>query len=62
MPGEDIWDVEQIKSRRDGTTLAQLRSGHFMGLGYYDALVDRTSTVSSICKRCDSGETDDVEH
>ena len=55
-------DTEQIKTRRDGTTLAQLRSGHFKGLGYYDALVDRTGTVTSDCKRCDSGETDDVEH
>jgi hypothetical protein len=55
-------DTEQIKTRRDGTTLAQMRSGHFKGLGYYDALVDRTGTVTSDCKRCDSGETDDVEH
>ena len=55
-------DTEQIRTRRDGTTLAQLRSGHFKGLAYYDALVDQTGTVTSDCKRCDSGETDDVEH
>ena len=48
-------DLEQIKTRRDGTTLAQLRSGHFKGLAYYDAKVDQTKTVTSECKRCDSG-------
>ena len=40
-------DMEQIKSRRDGTTLAQLRSGHFMGLGYYDALVDQSQAFAN---------------
>ena len=55
-------DAEQITTRRDGTTLAQLRSGHFKGLAYYDAKVNQSGTVTSECKRCDSGETDDVEH
>ena len=54
-------DVEQIKTRRDGTTLAQLRTGHFKGLAYYDAKVN-PELVNSVCKRCDSKEVDDVEH
>ena len=55
-------DEEQLKSRKEHTTIAQLRSGHFKGLAYYDALVDRTGEVTSECKRCNSGDTDDVEH
>ena len=55
-------DAEQVKSRRDATTLAQLRTGHYKGLAYYDAKVDKSESVTSDCKRCGSGEVDDVEH
>ena len=54
-------DAEQVKTRREGTTLAQLRSGHFKGLAYYDALVDPEAATGD-CKRCGSGEVDDVKH
>jgi ribonuclease HI len=53
-------DHDQLKSRREGATVAQLRSGHFKGLAYYDAIVDPSN--SSICTRCDTGDIDDVEH
>ena len=55
-------DDEQLKSRREETTIAQLRSGHYKGLAYYDALADDTRQTTSDCKRCNSGEVDDVEH
>ena len=55
-------DEQQLKTRKENTIIAQLRSGHFKGLSYYDALVDRTGEVTSDCKRCMSGEVDDVQH
>ena len=33
-------DEEQLKTRKETTTITQLRSGHFKGLAYYDSLVD----------------------
>lgn len=53
-------DHREIKSRRDGGLLAQLRAGHQKSLGYYKKLVD--PNVSDICERCDSGEIDDTPH
>ena len=55
-------DEQQLKTRKENTTVAQLRSGHIKGLAYYDALVDRSGETTSECKRCMSGEIDDVEH
>ena len=53
-------DDSESKSRRQAVLLAQLRSGHYKELSYYDNFIDPTK--SAACKRCESGETDDTEH
>ena len=56
---EDI-DKEKIKSRKDGSLIDQLRSGHHKSLGYYQNFVDRE--VSATCQRCKTNQVDTVEH
>jgi len=53
-------DDKECKSRRQAVLLAQLRSGHYKELSYYDNFIDPTK--SAACKRCESGEIDDTEH
>ena len=55
-------DREETENRRQGATLAQLRSGHHRKLGYYQKKTDRTGQELGYCKRCDLKELDDVEH
>ena len=55
-------DHEEIKTRRHATILAQIRSGHYIGLAYYDAMVDKTGQTEPTCRRCNSGKTDNTEH
>ena len=55
-------DHKEVKTRRHATMLAQIRSGHYIGLSYYDAMVDKTETVQPTCQRCESGEIDNTEH
>ena len=53
-------DHKEIKCRKHGAMLAQLRSGHHKNLGYYEHFIHPEN--SDVCTRCDSGETDDVIH
>ncbi len=53
-------DHRETKSRRQGSLLAQLRSGHYKKLAYYENKIDPLK--SNACTRCESGEVDDVEH
>ena len=56
---QDRDDLES-KSRRQAVLLAQVRSGHYKELSYYDNFIDPTKPAA--CKRCESGESDDTEH
>lgn len=53
-------DKEEIKSRKQGATFEQLRSGHYKELGYYKNRVD--PSVSDRCDRCKEDKVDTVEH
>ena len=53
-------DHLEVTTRKQGSLLAQLRSGHYKELAYYQKLVDPLK--SSECTRCGSGEVDDTEH
>ena len=53
-------DDAQAKTRRQAVLLAQVRSGHYKGLSYYDNIIDPTK--SDACRRCETEETDDTEH
>ena len=50
---------KQTKSRKEGATLAQLRSGHCLGLAHYKNRLDQTK--SAICPRCEE-EDETVRH
>ena len=53
-------DKEAIKTRKQGATIAQLRSGHYKQLGYYKNFVDKS--VSDRCTRCNKDKVDTVNH
>ena len=50
----------QITARADQTMLARIRSGHSLLFNAYKARI--SSSGSPVCKRCDSGSDDDLEH
>ena len=53
-------DRTHVKTRKEATLLAQLRSGHHLSLGYYRHMLDESK--SSSCERCNTNATDTVEH
>ena len=53
-------DRTHVKTRKEATLLAQLRSGHHLSLGYYRHMLDESR--SSICERCNTDAIDTVEH
>ena len=53
-------DDAQAKTRQQAVLLAQVRSGHYKGLSYYDNIIDPTK--SDACRRCEMEETGDTEH
>ena len=55
-------DHKEVKTQRHATMPAQIRSGHYIGLSYYDVMVDKTETVQPTCQRCESGKIDNTEH
>ena len=49
----------QINSRKDAAVLAQLRSGHCLGLAHYRNRIDPTK--SALCSKCEE-EDETVKH